>query len=70
MNESKKRVKNLLFVPLFRTKFILSPAQSFLINSYEERRELMEVLGVKYLLELNFNRDFSTLTPRVFRQIH
>lgn len=67
MKESKSKGEVLVvctFVP--HPKFILSPAQNFLINSYEERRELMEDLGVKYLLELNFNRDFSTLTPQEF----
>lgn len=52
--------------------FIPHPAQAlkgqsgFLINTYEERRELLEKEGVDYLLEVDFTRDFSSLTPENF----
>lgn len=52
--------------------FIPHPAQAlkgqsgFLINTYEERRELLEKEGVDYLLEVDFTRDFSSLTPEQF----
>ena len=52
------------FVP--HPKFILANAKNFLINSYEERQNLIEKLGIKYLVEFNFNRDFSTLSPAEF----
>lgn len=45
---------------------ILKNAKGFLLNSYEERRELLEEVGVKFLVELTFTRDFSTLTPEQF----
>lgn len=46
---------------------ILSPHfQHYLINSYEERRSILSSLGVDYLVELEFNRDFSTKTPDEF----
>jgi len=45
---------------------ILKPADNFLINSYEERRSLLRNFGVDYLLEIDFNRDFSTLKPQEF----
>jgi riboflavin kinase/FMN adenylyltransferase len=52
--------------------FIPHPAQAlkgqsgFLINSYEERRQLLEKQGVDYLLEVDFTRDFSSLKPKEF----
>ena len=45
---------------------ILHGKTRFLINSYEERRRLLEEAGVDYLYEVNFNRDVSTLGPRQF----
>lgn len=45
---------------------ILGPMSGFLLNSYTERRELFEDLGVDYLLEVKFSRDFSTLSPESF----
>ncbi len=45
---------------------ILRPRENFLINSYDERRQLIEDEGVQYFLEINFTRDFSTLGPEEF----
>lgn len=46
---------------------ILNPKfQHYLINSYEERRNMLSELGVDYLVELDFDRDFSTKTPDEF----
>lgn len=52
------------FVP--HPRQILSPTNDFLINSYEERRMLLAEIGVDYLYEVNFTRDFSTLSPLEF----
>lgn len=50
---------------------ILHPEKErFLINSYEKRRELLKTLGVNYLIEMQFTRDFSTLTPDEFMKTH
>lgn len=49
------------FVP--HPRQILSPTNDFLINTYDERRMLLRELGVDYLYEINFTRDFSTLGP-------
>lgn len=50
---------------------ILHPEKErFLINSYEKRRELLEALGVNYLVEMKFTRDFSTLSPDEFMKTH
>lgn len=46
--------------------FVLRAKPHFLLNTYEERRHLLKDLGVDYLLELDFTRDFSTLTPESF----
>lgn len=45
---------------------ILKGQTNFLINTYEERRELLKDCGVDYLLEIDFTRDFSTLAPEDF----
>lgn len=50
---------------------ILQPEKErFLLNSYETRRELLASLGVNYLVELKFTRDFSTLPPETFMKNH
>lgn len=62
--------KGLLFVVVTfipHPQKILSPGKDrFLINSYLYKRELLENLGVDYLIEVDFNRDFSTLSAEVF----
>lgn len=45
---------------------ILKAQTGFLINTYNERRELLAECGVDYLLEVDFTRDFSTLSPEEF----
>jgi riboflavin kinase/FMN adenylyltransferase len=45
---------------------ILRAQSAFLINSFLERRELLSECGVDYLLEVDFTRDFSTLSPEEF----
>lgn len=46
---------------------ILHPEKEhFLLNSYEQRRTLLNELGVDILVEMNFTRDFSTLKPQDF----
>lgn len=49
------------FVP--HPSFVLQPKTNFLLNTYNERRELLEKIGVDVLLELDFTRDFSTQSP-------
>lgn len=45
---------------------ILKAHSGFLINTYQERRELLAGCGADYLLEIDFTRDFSTLKPEEF----
>lgn len=46
---------------------ILQPEKkAFLINSYQQRRKCLEEIGVDVLVELRFDRDFSTLSPEDF----
>lgn len=55
------------FVP--HPQKILQPEKEhFLINSYEQRRNLLKKMGVDYLIEIPFTRDFSTLPPESFLQ--
>ncbi len=50
---------------------ILKPEKErFLINSYEQRRRLLKALGVDFLVEIGFTRDFSTLSPEEFLKKH
>lgn len=53
------------FVP--HPQKILQPdKERFLINSYDQRRKLLEEAGVDLLVEFKFTRDFSTLGPEDF----
>ena len=46
---------------------ILRPeVKRFLINSYEEKKFLIEKAGIDYFLPLKFTRDFSTKDPELF----
>ncbi len=49
---------------------ILKAQTGFLINTYEERRELLAGVGADYILEIDFTRDFSTLSPEAFLEKH
>ena len=66
--------KKLLFVVVTfipHPQKILQPEKErFLINSYEQRRKLLKKLGVDFLVETGFTRDFSTLPPERFMQDH
>lgn len=53
------------FVP-HPQKIIHPERERFLINSYEFRRFLLEQMGVDFLVEIKFTRDFSTLKPEEF----
>lgn len=66
--ERKETLVVCTFVP--HPKFILTNTQSFLLNGYLERRELLQTLGVHFLLEFEFNRDFSTQSPNDFLNNH
>lgn len=53
------------FVP--HPRFVLGTKnERFLLNNYKQRRELLEQLGVEYIIEASFDRDFSTLSPDLF----
>jgi riboflavin kinase/FMN adenylyltransferase len=45
---------------------IIRGASSFLLNTYIERRSLLERYGADYLVEIHFSRDFSTQSPENF----
>lgn len=62
--------KNLKFVVVTfvpHPQKILNPERErFLINSYKKRRTLLADLGVDFLIEMKFTRDFSTLKADEF----
>lgn len=62
--------KNLAFVVVTfvpHPQKILQPdKERFLINTYEQRRKFLSQMGVDYLIELKFDRDFSTMGPEDF----
>jgi riboflavin kinase/FMN adenylyltransferase len=68
--KAKCQSKNHLFVVVTfipHPQKILQPEKDrFLISSYEQRRVLLESLGVDILIEMNFTRDFSTLKAEEF----
>lgn len=53
------------FIPHPR-KILQNHTEGFLLSSYEQRRAWLSELGVDYLIELPFNRDFSTLSATDF----
>jgi riboflavin kinase/FMN adenylyltransferase len=53
------------FVP-HPQKIIHPERDRFLITTYQERRNLLERMGVNYLVEMNFTRDFSTQSAEHF----
>jgi riboflavin kinase/FMN adenylyltransferase len=38
----------------------------FYLNSFEERRSLLKDFGIKYFLEISFDKEFSNLSPETF----
>jgi riboflavin kinase / FMN adenylyltransferase len=46
--------------------FIFGQKKDFLIDSYENKREMLEKEGVQTLVEIDFTRDFSNETPEEF----
>jgi len=54
----------LTFIP--HPLIVLQAKSSFLINSYGERRSILKTCGADAVVELNFTRDFSSLSPEVF----
>jgi riboflavin kinase/FMN adenylyltransferase len=68
--KSDCEAKNLKFVVVTfvpHPQKILQPEKDrFLINSYDQRRQLLEAIGVDYIVEMKFTRDFSTLPPEEF----
>jgi riboflavin kinase/FMN adenylyltransferase len=62
--EKKCKLVVVTFIP--HPRQILSPKEKFLINSYEERRDILEGLHIDYIYEIEFTRDFSTLSPKDF----
>lgn len=62
----KSRAKFLVITFVPHPVQILKAQSGFLINTFSERRELLHECGVDYLFEIDFTRDFSTLTPEEF----
>lgn len=62
--------KSLLFVVItfvpHPQKILHAERDRFLISSYRQRRDYLEQNGVDYLIELDFTRDFSTLSGEEF----
>lgn len=58
------KVVVITFVP--HPASILRPQQFSLLSTYTQRRTLLENLGVDYVCEIEFTRDFSTLSPQAF----
>jgi len=70
INEACKNNGQMLVVITFvpHPGQILNPQSNFLLNSYNERRELLSDIGIEVILELEFSRDFSTMEPAEFME--
>ena len=69
LREIRKRKPNLkilliTFIP--HPLKVIKKHNAFLVNSYEERRELLAKEGVDFLFEVPFNEIFSRLSPDEF----
>ena len=68
--KSDCHAKDLKFVVVTFTphpqKILHPEKEHFLISSYDQRRELLKKSGVEFLIEISFDRDFSTLSPETF----
>ncbi len=62
--ERKLSFAIMTFIP--HPLLILRPQKQFLINDYDERRDLLEEVNPDFLIEINFDRDFSTISARDF----
>jgi riboflavin kinase / FMN adenylyltransferase len=66
-NECNKRNEKLVVLTFIPHPLItLKNEKSFLINSYVERRELLNHYGVEFLIEIAFDRDLSVKDPSSF----
>lgn len=63
-HQSNSRLVVMSFNP--HPQEILNPGNYFLINSMEEKRDLLDSCGVDFLCEVKFDRNFSTQTPEEF----
>jgi riboflavin kinase/FMN adenylyltransferase len=52
------------FIP--HPRVVLSNVKNFLLKTYNQRKEKLNELGLKDIVEIDFNRDFSSLTPESF----
>jgi riboflavin kinase/FMN adenylyltransferase len=50
--------------------FILNNPGPYLLTEYDFRNQLLISCGIDFVVELNFNRDFSTLDPEKFLDEH
>lgn len=67
-NYAKKfnaQIAAMTFVPHPMT-ILRNSDEKFLLTSLEKKRDLLNLAGVDYLIEINFNRDVSTLSPLDF----
>jgi len=64
INQTKLAI--ITFIP--HPKEILEGKQRFLLCDYDNRRIFLEKIGVDYVVEINFHRDFSTIGPESFLQ--
>lgn len=59
-SEANQALGIVTFIPHPR-KILQNHTEGFLLSSYQQRRDCLADLRVDYLIELPFNRDFSTL---------
>lgn len=62
--ESNSKFVVITFIP--HPLLLLKPQHNYLVNTYDERRELLDSCGIDYLMEIEFGRDFSNLCPEDF----
>jgi riboflavin kinase/FMN adenylyltransferase len=63
--QNKLKMTVMTFIP-HPQKILFGDKKHFLLCDYEKRRELLKKMGVDFLVEIDFSRDFSTIDPEHF----
>ena len=62
----KENLKLIVITFIPHPEKIINKKKSFLINTYEERRTILEKYNIDYLIELKFNKNMQKISAEVF----
>ncbi len=62
----KRNIVPVVITFLPHPRIVLQNSKNFLLTSYAKRNLFLQIAGLNHVLEINFNRDFSSLDPADF----